>query len=110
MSKIVTFLRRIMHALTDALERNAQQRTREYLLSLSDRHLQDMGFSRELIKQGPNAWPWRIPEEPVGTLSAAMREHKTERKEQPADADRGQRGFEQAAGFNPPSTGDKLAA
>ena len=54
-------LKRIMQSLTGALERSAQTRTREYLLGLSDRHLDDMGLSRELLKQGPNAWPWRKP-------------------------------------------------
>jgi len=110
MSKTATFLKRMMRALTDALERNGQQRTREYLLGLSDRHLEDMGFSRELIKQGPNAWPWRIPEEPAGTLSAAMRQHKTDGIERPVDFDRGGHGIEQATGFNRPVADDKLAA
>ena len=110
MNKTATFLKRMMRALTDALERNGQQRTREYLLGLSDRHLEDMGFSRELIKQGPKAWPWRIPEEPSGTLSAAMRQHKNGGIEQPIDYVHGDHGIEQATGFNRPATDDKLAA
>ncbi len=71
MSNKLTFLGRIRHAL----ERSAELRAREYLLGLSDRHLDDLGLSRKLIKQGPKAWPWHKAEDPlpVPGLSAAMR-------------------------------------
>ncbi len=76
MSNKLTFLGRIMHAL----ERSAGRRAREYLLALSDSHLADLGLSRKLIEQGPNAWPWRKVEDPlpVPGLSAARRELNTQ--------------------------------
>jgi len=40
----------------------AKKQTRDYLLSLSDRLLEDAGFSRPLLEQGLNAWPWRTKE------------------------------------------------
>jgi hypothetical protein len=104
----MTFPKRWMNALTDALERNAQQRTREYLLGLSDGFLADMGLSRELIKQGPDAWPWRIPQEPVATLAAPLKERNTDSDAQSTDHER--RNSEQAVGYNRRATDTKWAA
>lgn len=36
-----------------------RSRLRSYLLTLSDRALKDLGFSRHLLKQGISSWPWR---------------------------------------------------
>jgi uncharacterized protein YjiS (DUF1127 family) len=36
---------------------------REVLLDKSDRELQDMGFSRDLLKAGIRHWPWRLDEQ-----------------------------------------------
>jgi uncharacterized protein YjiS (DUF1127 family) len=57
-----TFFQRI----TQFSERVAHERTRRYLVGLDDRNLEDMGFSRELLEQGPKAWPWRVPGETYG--------------------------------------------
>jgi len=35
-----------------------RRRAREVLLKSSDRLLKDAGFSRELLEQGVDAWPW----------------------------------------------------
>ncbi len=112
MSSTMTFLKRIMNVLTDARERNAQKHTRRYLLGLSDRNLEDMGFSRELLEQGLNGWPWRTAEEPLGVpgLSTAMRQRNTDNGAQPANDDRGHRDIGQAVGFNRPDSDRKLAA
>ena len=69
-----------MNALIEGAERNAQRQTRQYLLGLSDGFLKEMGISRELLKQGPDAWPWRLEEAPRGggpRLSAVTGEVRT---------------------------------
>lgn len=38
-------------------------RTRQYLLNMNDSLLQDAGFSRHLLLQGVDAWPWRTETE-----------------------------------------------
>lgn len=112
MKTTMTFIKRIMNALIDARERSAQKRTGQYLLGLSDRYLEDIGFSRELLEQGPKAWPWRAPQEPLGTpkLIAAMRGLNTDSEAQPTDLERDRRGIEEAVRLNLPDTGTKLAA
>ncbi len=112
MTTTMNSLKRIMHALTDALERSAQKRTREYLLGLSDRHLDDMGLSRELLKQGPDAWPWRKPGDPLVTswMPAAMHEPDTDSEVLPEYVDRRRPETEQAVHFNRRDTDTKLAA
>lgn len=112
MSNKLTFLGRIMHAL----ERSAGLRAREYLLSLSDRHLDDLGLSRTLIEQGPDAWPWRKVEDPlpVPGLSAAMRELATPSGAPAANAGNSTRAPERAehdqSGFANAEAEAKLAA
>lgn len=85
MSNKTSFLGRVMNVLLEARERKARVDISQHLNSLSDRHLEDMGFSRELINQGPKAWPWRTPAEPHGTpmLAAAMQARKAEGQTQP---------------------------
>jgi uncharacterized protein YjiS (DUF1127 family) len=105
MSNKLTFLRRIINAF----ERSAETRARDYLLSLSDRHLDDMGLSRELIKQGPDAWPWHKAEDSLSApgLSAAMPEVNTVGDAQAANLASGRR--DQPA-FDKTGTETKLAA
>jgi uncharacterized protein YjiS (DUF1127 family) len=110
--KTTNVLKRIMQVLTNALERSGQQRSREYLLGLSDGHLDDIGLSRELLKQGPKAWPWRKLDEPLAALgiSTVIREVNTDSGAQPADLDRGRSAIKQAARFIRPGTDTELAA
>lgn len=112
MTTIMNYLKRIMHALTDALERSAQQRTREYLLGLSDRHLDDMGLSRELLKQGPKAWPWRKSGDLIvaSLMPAATDEFNTDVDAQSEYADRRRPALEQAALGGRRTNDTKLAA
>ena len=106
------FLTRMINMLTNALERSAQHRTREYLLGLSDRHLDDMGFSRELLKQGPKAWPWRKPEEALVSIRvhSLIQEGSTVSGVQSASLDRIHGGNEKAIQMDCPDTDAKLAA
>lgn len=63
--------------LAEALETVGRERARRELLNLNDRYLEDLGFSRELLEEGVNAWPWRV---------SAEQEHYTHPA--PAAADR----------------------
>lgn len=112
MTTTMNYLKRIMHALIDALERSAQKRTREYLLGLSDRHLDDMGLSRELLKQGPEAWPWRKSDDPLVTswMPAALHVPDTDSEALPEYADRRRPDIEQTVHFNRRDADTKLAA
>ena len=67
-----------MNALIEGAERNAQRQTRQYLLGLSDGFLKEMGISRELLKQGPDAWPWRLEEALRGGLKLSAGTGKIE--------------------------------
>ncbi len=73
-------MKRFMNTLMEAREKAARARIRQYLRGLSDRALEDMGFSRDLLEQGPQAWPWRAPAEPLGepNPTAAARAAKAE--------------------------------
>ncbi len=109
MSNRTSFLKNIVNDLIAARERAVQLRIRQHLGGLSDRHLEDMGISRELLEQGPEAWPWRAPVEPHGApmLSAAMRGLNADSETRPADHNHGRPGTAQADQFN---ADDKLAA
>jgi uncharacterized protein YjiS (DUF1127 family) len=37
-------------------------KSRRQLLDLSERTLEDIGYSRALLEQGVGSWPWRIAE------------------------------------------------
>ena len=69
-----------MNCLIEARERKARVDIRQHLRGLSDRHLEDMGFSRELLDQGPKAWPWRAP-----VLPAAMQQPDKDNRARPAN-------------------------
>ena len=81
-----TFLKNAMSALFKARERAAQRRIREHLRGLSDRHLKEMGFSRELLELGPRAWPWQVPGELDGSRLQPV-DGEPHEAEQPAQFD-----------------------
>ena len=103
-----TFLARITTALIDAREHAVRRRIRQHLRGLSDRQLEDMGFSRALLEQGSKAWPWRESDDLHGgsNLAAAMRARRTQGAAQPADYVHGAT----APVDFPIKTDDKLAA
>ncbi len=47
-----------------------RRRARRTLLAKSDRLLADMGFSRELLEQGVDAWPWLVAPDTTGEFAA----------------------------------------
>ena len=110
MSREVSFLRRIMNSLINARERAVQVRIRQYLRGLSDRHLEEMGFSRELLEQGPKAWPWYEPGVALGErgLTAIIREDNVDSDGHPIE--QGRRSMENAAQSELRGSDAKLAA
>ncbi|WP_455375559.1 DUF1127 domain-containing protein [Kaarinaea lacus] len=78
---------RIIEAIKTAYERSVirvgRARARRELLSMSDRSLADIGFSRELLEIGVSAWPWRLNQDigpinfvaPAATCQPPMRLH-----------------------------------
>jgi len=90
MSSKQGFFGRIGRALIEGMERNAQRQTRQYLLGLSDEFLVEMGISRKLLAQGPDAWPWRIDGEAQEALSqSTLNALKVSKAPVPAANDRG---------------------
>ncbi len=112
MTTNTTLLSRMMHGFTSALERSAQRRAQNYLLRLSDAHLADLGLSRDLLRQGPETWPWHKPDDQIAVLStaAAKRESNTDSDVQEVFADRRWPGMEQASMAGRRDTDTKLAA
>ncbi len=53
------FFRSVVDGLGNFFELTGRARLRRELLQYSDRVLEDMGFSRELLDAGLDAWPWR---------------------------------------------------
>ena len=53
---------KIKNRIKKALLVSGYSRTAKELLKLSDRQLDDIGFSRALLKQGVSAYPWREEE------------------------------------------------
>lgn len=105
MSTRKTFFQRIMQFS----ERVAHERTRKYLVGLNDRTLAELGFSRELLEQGANAWPWRVPGATYGTdgLQAYIRAFSS--NAEPQERVRSPR-IEPAVRLTPPDFDTKKAA
>lgn len=49
----------IKNAFIKASVHNGKVRARQELLRMSDRQLEDFGFSKVLLLDGVKAWPWR---------------------------------------------------
>ena len=54
------FLDRIVNSVEKSFVNAGRTRARLDLLKRSERVLADGGFSRDLLEQGNQAWPWRI--------------------------------------------------
>ncbi|MDO6460036.1 DUF1127 domain-containing protein [Granulosicoccaceae sp. 1_MG-2023] len=61
--------------LTAVFETVGRERARRELLNLSDRYLEDLGFSRALLQEGAEAWPWRTEEDRPAYLTPAQPVH-----------------------------------
>ena len=51
------------------MEHYGKVKSRQILLGLSDRQLEDAGISKELLLEGTSAWPWRIEDQPLVPLN-----------------------------------------
>jgi len=66
-SKLTNF----KNAYIDYMTRRGQIEVRRVLLNQSDRALEDMGVSRELLEGGISNWPWTTPAEDGFSLHTA---------------------------------------
>ncbi len=64
-------MKSILQVINDAMMQAAKERVRGELLRRSDRQLEDIGVSRELLRRGAKAWPWRIAGNSSAVLAAA---------------------------------------
>jgi uncharacterized protein YjiS (DUF1127 family) len=53
----------------DYMEYYGKVKSRQILLNLSDRQLEDAGISKELLLEGTSAWPWRVEDQPMAPLT-----------------------------------------
>ena len=55
--------KKLTSSIFNALEMAGRAKTLAHLEGLSDRTLEDLGFSRALMSQGVQAWPWKADTE-----------------------------------------------
>ena len=70
----MSMMKSIIHVINDAMMQAARERVRSELLRRSDRQLEDIGVSRELLQRGARAWPWRVSGVGGAALAAAGQE------------------------------------
>lgn len=58
-----------LETINRGLDYLAKDRARRELLMQSDRFLDDVGLSRDLLEAGVRAWPWRIDVRPEETAA-----------------------------------------
>lgn len=56
-------MKRLKNRFSQYLEHYARIKSRQILLQLSDRQLDDAGISREMLLKGTSEWPWRVVEQ-----------------------------------------------
>jgi len=54
------FFRSVKEVFVEAAMYSSQSKVRQQLLTMSDRQLEDYGFSKQLLLEGTSAWPWRL--------------------------------------------------
>ncbi len=62
----------IKEAFVKASAHNGKVRARQELLRMSDRQLEDFGFSKALLLDGVKAWPWRTDADYSDDLQAGF--------------------------------------
>lgn len=77
---MTTIFNTVRQSVHNALVRSGRARARTELLRLSERTLQDAGFSRALLESGVDAWPWRIADDRV-----MLAEHTAARRARAAE-------------------------
>jgi len=69
---MTNFLKRAYLNYQQLLIIRGRKVARVVLLDKSDRELEDMGFSRELLQQGISQWPWRVDDDQAANESAQL--------------------------------------
>lgn len=62
-------MKRLAKQFIHAMEIYGRVKSRQILLNLSDRQLEDAGISKDLLRKGTSHWPWRIEEQTTTTLA-----------------------------------------
>lgn len=62
-------MKKLAKHLMNYMEYYGKVKSRQLLLGLSDRQLEDAGISKELLLKGTNEWPWRVEVQPVAPLN-----------------------------------------
>lgn len=66
-------MKNLIQSLEHAAVSIGRHRLRRELLKKNDRLLEDLGFSRERLEEGVDAWPWRLsPEDRQLSFSATL--------------------------------------
>jgi uncharacterized protein YjiS (DUF1127 family) len=68
-------MKKLAKRISNYMEHYGRVKSRQILLNLSDRQLEDAGISKELLLQGTSAWPWRVAEEPAAPLTEIQLAH-----------------------------------
>ena len=68
----MSVLGKLKNAVAAASVHNGKVRARQELLKMSDRQLEDFGFSRELLLDGVAAWPWREDSDDLVATQASV--------------------------------------
>ena len=72
-----TVVERITTSLQQLNTWQQRARMRRTLLRWNDRKLEDMGFSRRLLAQGAQAWPWKETADTMLSLNEALTLNQT---------------------------------
>ena len=67
-------LQNLLKSITHSLEIAGRARTLTHSQTLSDRTLDDLGFSRALMSQGVSAWPWKYTQDVSNHYQATQRQ------------------------------------
>lgn len=59
MREMSNIFKKVKQVFLEAAMRSSKSRVRLQLLGMSDRQLNDYGFSRDALMEGISAWPWR---------------------------------------------------
>ncbi len=62
-------MKNLANKFLNYMEYYGRIKSRQILLNLSDRQLEDAGISKELLLKGTSEWPWRVEDQPMAPLS-----------------------------------------
>ena len=78
---MVTFFKNFGQRYTEHMVNIGRKHAREALLGKSDRLLEDMGISRDLLEKGVDHWPWTLIEsQPVAAVQPVRKLSRREER------------------------------